>query len=224
MTEISILSKRQRAITDPLLRPNSKSSSLDSMHSIALELSSEISTEESTCQSNRSTRSISSTPLSSATSQGLTPLPTLSAPKALMENVKKSDENKTTKVRAPLFDDEKDNENLTCIEEFLKESTKTKDTKKSVKSTTASPLISNWAIDKSSLGIAQEECPICLDEIQVSDRSYLPCSHYFHQECVSQCMNVIITNGCPLCRIPILSEEDRLTEELVKRLSMEESD
>ncbi|PRP88165.1 hypothetical protein PROFUN_03988 [Planoprotostelium fungivorum] len=73
---------------------------------------------------------------------------------------------------------------------------------------------SNWAVDKTMLGIGKDECPICLDEISPKDR------HYFHEECVASCMSVILKNGCPLC-----SEEEQLSEDLARRLSMlEESE
>jgi len=72
--------------------------------------------------------------------------------------------------------------------------------------------------------IGEEECAICLDDIDKNDRDYLPCAHYFHSHCIKRAIISIKSNGCPICRIPAFEKEDDL--ESVKRLAaqLEEQD
>mmetsp|Transcript_1090 Transcript_1090/g.1503 ORF Transcript_1090/g.1503 Transcript_1090/m.1503 type:complete len:187 (-) Transcript_1090:157-717(-) len=88
--------------------------------------------------------------------------------------------------------------------------------------TTNDVLMKQYALDLlDSIQVKEEECPICLEEIDVKDRSYLPCFHYFHDECVSKAMKVIVVSGCPLCRAPVnnSANEARLIESLTNELN-----
>lgn len=44
------------------------------------------------------------------------------------------------------------------------------------------------------------DCCICLDEIEEIDKSFLPCDHYFHSQCILQ--HLEYKSECPLCRAP----------------------
>lgn len=44
-------------------------------------------------------------------------------------------------------------------------------------------------------------CCICLEELASEVVCYLPCSHYFHDECIDEW--IIDAMSCPLCRYPM---------------------
>lgn len=48
----------------------------------------------------------------------------------------------------------------------------------------------------------QDECPICLENLNVGDSIYLiPCCHYFHKNCLKDW--ILIENDCPSCRMKL---------------------
>ena len=49
----------------------------------------------------------------------------------------------------------------------------------------------------------QKKCPVCLENIQVSHATWLPCCHCFHTTCIDQWTRHHST--CPTCRIDIFS-------------------
>lgn len=52
------------------------------------------------------------------------------------------------------------------------------------------------------------ECSICIDDISEGDMSlYLPCKHWFHEQCVVLWLKE--HNTCPICRTPIETQEAR---------------
>ncbi|EMT66461.1 Putative RING finger protein P32A8.03c [Fusarium odoratissimum] len=58
-------------------------------------------------------------------------------------------------------------------------------------------------IDKQMLGSeGKAECTICIDEMKEGDMAtFLPCNHWFHEECVTLWLKE--HNTCPICRTPI---------------------
>jgi|GEM_PF-5266445 len=46
-----------------------------------------------------------------------------------------------------------------------------------------------------------KKCPICLEKINQKYIYFLPCSHFFHEKCISYWLENNIT--CPNCRVPI---------------------
>jgi rubrerythrin len=58
-------------------------------------------------------------------------------------------------------------------------------------------------VDKQMLGAeGKAECTICIDEMKEGDTAaFLPCSHWFHEECVTLWLKE--HNTCPICRTPI---------------------
>ncbi|KAF5025482.1 hypothetical protein F66182_2458 [Fusarium sp. NRRL 66182] len=58
-------------------------------------------------------------------------------------------------------------------------------------------------VDKSMLGSeGKAECTICIDEMNEGDMAtFLPCKHWFHEECVVLWLKE--HNTCPICRTPI---------------------
>jgi len=67
--------------------------------------------------------------------------------------------------------------------------------------------------------LGEEECAICLEEIELHQREYLPCTHYFHSKCIQKILLNIKLNGCPICRIPAYEEERE--DELSKNLALQ---
>ena len=46
------------------------------------------------------------------------------------------------------------------------------------------------------------ECTVCIDEVKIDDEViFLPCKHWFHEECVTMWLKE--HNTCPICRTPI---------------------
>ncbi|KAL4726859.1 hypothetical protein ACLX1H_005749 [Fusarium chlamydosporum] len=58
-------------------------------------------------------------------------------------------------------------------------------------------------VDKQMLGSdGKAECTICIDEMKEGDMAtFLPCNHWFHEECVTLWLKE--HNTCPICRTPI---------------------
>lgn len=58
-------------------------------------------------------------------------------------------------------------------------------------------------VDKEMLGAdAKAECTICIDEMKLGETVvYLPCKHWFHEDCVVLWLKE--HNTCPICRTPI---------------------
>ena len=60
-----------------------------------------------------------------------------------------------------------------------------------------------------------DNCPICLDKINHTNRIITSCGHHFHASCLIN--NVLLSrNTCPCCRQPIMdnrSEEDTSSED-----------
>lgn len=44
-----------------------------------------------------------------------------------------------------------------------------------------------------------DECPICLDNINEKDMYVLKCNHAYHRECIDIWVNFSHKNECPLC-------------------------
>lgn len=65
------------------------------------------------------------------------------------------------------------------------------------------------AVDKGMLDNQdQTECSICIDDISEGDMAlYLPCKHWFHEQCVVLWLKE--HNTCPICRTPIETREAR---------------
>ena len=51
----------------------------------------------------------------------------------------------------------------------------------------------------------QNSCPVCLEMIEVSDATWLPCCHSFHATCIKHWTRHHST--CPTYRIDIFSNE-----------------
>jgi hypothetical protein len=47
----------------------------------------------------------------------------------------------------------------------------------------------------------ENECPICLDNLNINETKILPCKHKFHKLCVNTWLQR--KNICPLCRFPL---------------------
>ena len=47
----------------------------------------------------------------------------------------------------------------------------------------------------------EEECPICLDNLDINETKILPCNHIFHTLCIDTWLKR--KNMCPLCRFPL---------------------
>jgi hypothetical protein len=47
----------------------------------------------------------------------------------------------------------------------------------------------------------ENECPICLDNLNIYEHKILPCKHKFHKLCVNTWLQR--NNICPLCRLPV---------------------
>ncbi|KAM0557971.1 hypothetical protein ACHAPJ_005135 [Fusarium lateritium] len=58
-------------------------------------------------------------------------------------------------------------------------------------------------VDKEMLGPeGKAECTICIDELKEGEMAaFLPCKHWFHEECVTLWLKE--HNTCPICRTPI---------------------
>ncbi|KAH7242493.1 hypothetical protein BKA59DRAFT_457071 [Fusarium tricinctum] len=58
-------------------------------------------------------------------------------------------------------------------------------------------------VDRQMLGSeGKAECTICIDEMNEGDMAtFLPCNHWFHEECVTLWLKE--HNTCPICRTPI---------------------
>ncbi|KAL4612616.1 hypothetical protein ACB092_08G213200 [Castanea dentata] len=54
-------------------------------------------------------------------------------------------------------------------------------------------------IEQGSVGLAGEECAVCLDEFSIgSEARRMPCSHIYHQDCIVLWLGT--SNLCPMCR------------------------
>lgn len=64
-------------------------------------------------------------------------------------------------------------------------------------------------VDDKMLGAeGKAECTICIDDLNKGDEvTVLPCSHWFHGECVTLWLKE--HNTCPICRAPIEQRESR---------------
>ncbi|UNI22040.1 RING-type E3 ubiquitin transferase [Purpureocillium takamizusanense] len=58
-------------------------------------------------------------------------------------------------------------------------------------------------VDREMLkGETKTECTICIDELKIGDMAvFLPCKHWFHEDCVVLWLKE--HNTCPICRTPI---------------------
>lgn len=63
------------------------------------------------------------------------------------------------------------------------------------------------AVNKDMLeGETKTECSICIDDIKLGDMAlFLPCKHWFHEDCVVLWLKE--HNTCPICRTPIEKKE-----------------
>jgi hypothetical protein len=63
------------------------------------------------------------------------------------------------------------------------------------------------AVNQSMLdGESKVECPICIDDMKEGDQAiFLPCKHWFHEDCVVLWLKE--HNTCPICRSPIEKNE-----------------
>ncbi|KAL7949856.1 hypothetical protein V8C42DRAFT_350679 [Trichoderma barbatum] len=64
-------------------------------------------------------------------------------------------------------------------------------------------------VDASMLeGDSKTECTICIDDMKVGDAAaFLPCKHWFHEECVTLWLKE--HNTCPVCRASIEKPQER---------------
>ena len=64
-------------------------------------------------------------------------------------------------------------------------------------------------VDAQMLGPeGKTECSICIDEVKVGDKAvFLPCKHWFHEDCVVLWLKE--HNTCPVCRTPIEKDARR---------------
>ncbi|KAL7962855.1 hypothetical protein V8C34DRAFT_268495 [Trichoderma compactum] len=76
-------------------------------------------------------------------------------------------------------------------------------------STEALANLNRRPVDASMLeGDSKTECTICIDDMNVGDMAaFLPCKHWFHEECVTLWLKE--HNTCPVCRASIEKPEDR---------------
>ncbi|KAL6697819.1 hypothetical protein J3F84DRAFT_253559 [Trichoderma pleuroticola] len=76
-------------------------------------------------------------------------------------------------------------------------------------STEALANLNRRPVDASMLeGDSKTECTICIDDMKVGDAAaFLPCKHWFHEECVTLWLKE--HNTCPVCRASIEKPEDR---------------
>lgn len=57
-------------------------------------------------------------------------------------------------------------------------------------------------VDADLLKDGKTDCSICIDEVKIGEvATFLPCKHWFHQECVVLWLKE--HNTCPVCRTPI---------------------
>lgn len=67
-----------------------------------------------------------------------------------------------------------------------------------------------------------EDCPICLDPIYTTNLACLPCSHFFHKQCINTSLGY--SHRCPICqdegnRRKLIPEEQK---ETIKQLILAE--
>jgi len=58
-----------------------------------------------------------------------------------------------------------------------------------------------------------EDCPICLEKLNESNRIALPCNHCFHVACMDRLRTSDVSQACPLCRAPLPMSTDDVNEE-----------
>ena len=63
----------------------------------------------------------------------------------------------------------------------------------------------------------EEECSICLSPLIDASTCTLPCTHVFHGACVEQLRNFGVQQVCPLCRTPLSSTPEQLSDEAIRR-------
>jgi len=63
-----------------------------------------------------------------------------------------------------------------------------------------------------SLNTAMEKCAICQDLLSESPVCTLPCAHTFHSTCVAELQKYGVEQACPLCRVPLVSGPEKITE------------
>lgn len=68
--------------------------------------------------------------------------------------------------------------------------------------------------------ILDEKCSICLEKIyNMKNTNFLPCCHFFHDDCIDRWLDKNIT--CPECRIPIFIKDHEQLEEFYKYLTQQ---
>ena len=65
--------------------------------------------------------------------------------------------------------------------------------------------------------ITTEKCAICQDFLTEISARALPCTHVFHESCVTALRKYGVQQACPLCRGPLLSELQELNEKAVRK-------
>lgn len=51
----------------------------------------------------------------------------------------------------------------------------------------------------------EDNCPICFEKIDKKERYFLPCSHYFHQDCVEKWLRK--NTKCPICKTDVYQDD-----------------
>ncbi|UKZ73515.1 hypothetical protein TrVFT333_001162 [Trichoderma virens FT-333] len=75
-------------------------------------------------------------------------------------------------------------------------------------STEALDSLDRRPVDASMLEGEKTECTICIDDMKVDDvAAFLPCKHWFHEECVTLWLKQ--HNTCPVCRASIEKPDER---------------
>jgi len=71
--------------------------------------------------------------------------------------------------------------------------------------------------DASSDADVGEKCAICLDVLTKDSATTLPCSHAFHDTCVSELRKLGVKQACPLCRNSLSTGPENIHEESTRR-------
>jgi len=66
--------------------------------------------------------------------------------------------------------------------------------------------------------ITTEKCAICHDFMAEVSARALPCTHVFHESCVTASRKYGVQETCPLCHVPLLSELLELNEKAARKL------
>ena len=77
-------------------------------------------------------------------------------------------------------------------------------------------MATNARVGLSDCHLIEEECCICLDPLQNSKASTLPCSHRFHTTCINRARTCCTAKVCPLCRAELPPGAKELFDEAIE--------